>query len=65
MTSEERRSLIETYRAGYSEVAAALDGFPAHQLTAHRDCGCLQGALHAATPFTRRPQDTAAPRVDR
>lgn len=35
MTSEERRSLIETYRAGYSEVAAALDGFPAHQLTAH------------------------------
>jgi hypothetical protein len=35
MTPEQRRTLIETYRAGYAEVVAALDGFPADQLTAH------------------------------
>jgi hypothetical protein len=35
MTPEQRRTLIETYRAGHAEVAAALDGFPADQLTAH------------------------------
>ncbi len=35
MTSNERRALIERYKQGYAEVAAALDGFPAAGLTAH------------------------------
>jgi len=35
MTSEQRRALIEKYRAGYAEVVAALEGFPKDQLTAH------------------------------
>lgn len=39
MTPEQRRTLIETYRAGYAEVVAALDGFPLDQLTAHPIAG--------------------------
>ena len=35
MTADERRALIERYKAGYAEVAAALDGFPQAQLAAH------------------------------
>lgn len=35
MTPEERRQLIEKYSAGYQEVIAALDGFPAESLAAH------------------------------
>ena len=35
MTTEERQDLIATYRDGYNEVAAALDGFPPDLLTAH------------------------------
>ena len=35
MTKEERQELIIRYKAGYDEVAHALDGFPADQLTAH------------------------------
>jgi hypothetical protein len=35
MTPEERRKLIEKYSAGYQEVIAALDGFPAESLAAH------------------------------
>lgn len=35
MTTEERQRLIEQYRDGYNEVAAALDGFPRDSLTAH------------------------------
>lgn len=35
MTPEVRRSLIQQYEQGYAEVAAALEGFPADQLTAH------------------------------
>ena len=35
MTTEQRRALVEMYRAGYTEVAAALEGFPATDLTAH------------------------------
>ncbi len=34
MTSEQRRALIERYKAGVAEVLAALDGFPEGQLTA-------------------------------
>jgi hypothetical protein len=33
MTPAERRTLIDRYKAGYAEVAGALDGFPAGQLT--------------------------------
>jgi len=35
MTREERNALIERYAAGYSEVTASLDGFPADGLTKH------------------------------
>lgn len=35
MTSEQRRALIERYKAGVAEVLAALDGFPENQLAAH------------------------------
>ena len=35
MTAEQRRSLIEQYKAGYAEVTAALAGFPPARLTAH------------------------------
>jgi hypothetical protein len=35
MTTEERQELIRQYGAGYDEVAASLEGFPAEQLTAH------------------------------
>jgi hypothetical protein len=35
MTSEERQQLIAQYRAGYDEVAQALEGFPSDKLTAH------------------------------
>ncbi|HYX26985.1 MAG TPA: DinB family protein [Pyrinomonadaceae bacterium] len=35
MTTEERQQLIAQYKAGYDEVAQALDGFPADKLTAH------------------------------
>ena len=35
MTPEERQELITQYAAGYDEVAASLEGFPAGQLTAH------------------------------
>ncbi len=34
MDARSRNTLIEQYKAGYAEVAAALDGFPASQLTA-------------------------------
>jgi hypothetical protein len=39
MTSEQRRALIERYKQGYAEVAAALEGFPAGSLTAHPIAG--------------------------
>ena len=39
MTPEQRRTLIQRYRDGYAEVAAALDGFPAAQLIAHPIAG--------------------------
>lgn len=35
MTAEQRRALIEQYRAGFDEVNRALEGFPPDQLTAH------------------------------
>ena len=35
MTSEERQQLIAQYRAGYDEVAQALEGFPSDKLAAH------------------------------
>lgn len=35
MTTAERRTLIERYKAGYDEVVRALDGFPPAALTAH------------------------------
>jgi hypothetical protein len=35
MTSEDRNRLIAQYAAGYKEVHAALEGFPAAALTAH------------------------------
>jgi DinB superfamily len=35
MTSEERQQMIAQYKAGYDQVAQALDGFPSDQLTAH------------------------------
>jgi len=35
MTTDERQQLIEQYKAGYDEVARALEGFPADKLTAH------------------------------
>src|SRR5687767_7082209 len=35
MTHEERRALIEQYKAGYEEVARSLEGFPADSLSAH------------------------------
>jgi hypothetical protein len=35
MTSEERQQLIAQYKAGYDEVAQALDGFPSDKITAH------------------------------
>jgi DinB superfamily len=39
MTSEERQQLIIQYKDGYSEVAAALDGFAADALAAHPIAG--------------------------
>jgi len=39
MTSEERQQLIVTYKDGYNEVAAALEGFPQDSLTAHPIAG--------------------------
>ena len=35
MTSEERKTLIAQYEAGYDEVVRALDGFPSKLLTEH------------------------------
>ncbi len=35
MTSDERQALITKYKAGYDEVAKALENFPATSLTAH------------------------------
>ena len=35
MTSDERQQFIDQYRAGYDEVAQALEGFPPDKLTAH------------------------------
>ena len=35
MTIDERRRLIERYKAGYGEVIAALEGFPVESLTSH------------------------------
>ena len=35
MERQERQRLIGRYAAGYDEVAGALDGFPAGELTAH------------------------------
>lgn len=39
MTSEERRSLITQYKAGYDEVLKHLQGFPPESLTAHPIAG--------------------------
>jgi len=39
MTVEQRNALIAQYKAGYAEVIAALEGFPAGQLTAHPIAG--------------------------
>ncbi len=39
MTVEQRRSLIDQYKAGYAEVTAALAGFPAARMTAHPIAG--------------------------
>jgi hypothetical protein len=39
MNSEERKELIEQYKDGYSEVARALETFPAESLTAHPIAG--------------------------
>ena len=39
MTSEERQQMIATYKDGYNEVAAALEGFPQDSLTAHPIAG--------------------------
>jgi len=39
MNSEERKELIEQYKDGYSEVAQALETFPAESLTAHPIAG--------------------------
>ena len=39
MTAEEKQDLIAKYKDGYDEVAKALDGFPAEQLTAHPIAG--------------------------
>lgn len=39
MTNEERQQLISRYCDGYKEVGAALDDFPAQQLTAHPIAG--------------------------
>ncbi len=44
MTTEERRELIATYKAGYDEVVAALKDFPPDLLTAHP----LEGKWSAA-----------------
>jgi len=35
MTLSERQELIDQYKDGYNQVASALEGFPADQLTAH------------------------------
>ncbi|HYM79785.1 MAG TPA: DinB family protein [Candidatus Limnocylindria bacterium] len=35
MTGEERRQLIDQYRAGFDEVVRSLEGFPAEAMTAH------------------------------
>ena len=35
MNSEERQQLVAQYKAGYDEVAQALEGFPSDKLTAH------------------------------
>src|SRR3712207_1974497 len=35
MTNEERRALIERYKAGYEEVARSLEGFDEESLSAH------------------------------
>jgi DinB superfamily len=35
MTSEEREEFIAQYKAGYDQVAQALEGFPSDKLTAH------------------------------
>jgi len=35
MTSAERQTLIDQYRAGYDEVVRILEGFPANSFTAH------------------------------
>ena len=35
MTNEERRALIEQYKAGYDEVARSLEGFDEESLSAH------------------------------
>jgi hypothetical protein len=39
MTLEERQTLIAQYKAGYTEVAKNLDGFPQESLTAHPIAG--------------------------
>src|SRR6059058_4424795 len=39
MTSEERERFIAQYKAGYDEVANALEGFPADKLAAHPIAG--------------------------
>lgn len=39
MNAEERNQLIDQYKAGYTEVAAALEGFPPESLTAHPIAG--------------------------
>ena len=39
MNAQERNQLIDQYKAGYTEVAAALEGFPLQALTAHPIAG--------------------------
>src|SRR5947207_11544711 len=39
MNAEERKELVDQYKGGYTEVAAALEGFPPDHFTAHPiDC---------------------------
>ena len=39
MNAEDRNKLIDQYKAGYTEVAAALESFPPESLTAHPIAG--------------------------
>jgi DinB family protein len=39
MNAEERKRLVDQYKGGYTEVAAALEGFPPDHFTAHPIAG--------------------------